>query len=120
MGSLSTKISHQWYASILPIFVSKSSKVKAPSGSLLKVESTKISKPQSDAYKRELDQLNREKLQHAFYSFDSDHSGSICRSEFRDILRALGHNPSENEVNDLMAVVISHPKFASNDKFELN
>ena len=45
------------------------------------------------------------RLEMAFHSFDYDHSGTICRSELRDILRALGHNPDEEKVNDLMARV---------------
>lgn len=44
-------------------------------------------------------------LEEAFREFDTDQSGDICQKELRNILRSLGHNPSEGEVNELMAKV---------------
>ena len=33
----------------------------------------------------------------AFNLYDRDHSGSICRDELRDVLRATGRNPTEGK-----------------------
>ena len=34
-------------------------------------------------------------LMDAFNLYDKDNSGSICRDELRDVLRATGKNPTE-------------------------
>ena len=35
----------------------------------------------------------------AFNLYDKDNSGSICRDELRDVLRATGKNPTEGREN---------------------
>ena len=37
--------------------------------------------------------------------FDKDKSGFICSKEMGHLLRTLGHNPTEAEVNNLIAEV---------------
>merc|ERR1712080_222212 len=48
---------------------------------------------------------NVELLEQAFRMFDIDGSGIISRNEFRNVVRSLGHNPSEDQINLLMAKV---------------
>lgn len=48
---------------------------------------------------------NIELLDQAFRMFDIDGSGIISRKEFRNVVRSLGHNPSEEQINLLMAKV---------------
>lgn len=48
---------------------------------------------------------NIELLEQAFRMFDIDGSGIISRKEFRNVVRSLGHNPSEEQINLLMAKV---------------
>lgn len=48
---------------------------------------------------------NMELLEQAFNMFDADGSGTISRNEFRNVVRSLGHNPSEEQINLLMAKV---------------
>ncbi len=47
----------------------------------------------------------RRRLEKAFHLFDLDQSGSISLSELRDVLQALGCNPTEKEVVQIMAQV---------------
>ena len=52
-----------------------------------------------------LDELRREDmhlLESAFAEFDLDGSGCISHEELRDLLRSLGHNPTEHQVNQVM------------------
>merc|ERR1719242_1966074 len=48
---------------------------------------------------------NVDLLEQAFRMFDKDGSGIISRAEFRNVVRSLGHNPSEEQINLLMARV---------------
>ncbi len=51
---------------------------------------------------RELREEELGELNAAFAKFDLDDSGSINRSELRDVLRSLGHNPTEYQVHEVM------------------
>ena len=44
-------------------------------------------------------------MKEAFFMFDKDKSGFICSKEMGHLLRTLGHNPTEAEVNNLIAEV---------------
>eukprot|EP00095_Tigriopus_kingsejongensis_P001068 maker-scaffold631_size122145-snap-gene-0.42 protein:Tk01068 transcript:maker-scaffold631_size122145-snap-gene-0.42-mRNA-1 annotation:"calmodulin" len=49
---------------------------------------------------QDIQRQNRDRLKWAFNSFDTDHSGTLCRTELRDVLRALGHNPTEDQADE--------------------
>jgi len=44
-------------------------------------------------------------MKEAFFLFDKDRSGYICSKELGSLLRTLGYNPTQDEVNNLMALV---------------
>ncbi|ELT95536.1 hypothetical protein CAPTEDRAFT_91144, partial [Capitella teleta] len=39
----------------------------------------------------------------AFKMFDKDRSGAISRTELADVMRILGNNPTDTEINNLMS-----------------
>ena len=45
---------------------------------------------------------NRRQLSAAFSEFDSDGSGTLSVTELRNMLRALGHNPCEAQLEEVM------------------
>ena len=47
---------------------------------------------------------DKEMLRSAFSLFDLDGNGVICNEELGTLLRALGQDPSEEELNELMVV----------------
>jgi len=74
---------------------------------------------EGDVFEKEMEELQEKVVQkrltiskdfisemrEAFYLFDKDGSGYICSKEMGYLLRALGWNPTQAEVHDLMAVV---------------
>ena len=44
-------------------------------------------------------------MREAFFMFDKDNSGFICSKEMGHLLRTMGYNPTEAEVNNLIAEV---------------
>lgn len=47
----------------------------------------------------------RDELQHAFDLFDKNHDGFISTEELHAVFQSLGHNPSEEEVQQMMSEV---------------
>ena len=45
----------------------------------------------------------RAEYQEAFNMFDKDLNGSIEAKEFGDVMRALGHNPTDDELAEMVA-----------------
>jgi len=50
----------------------------------------------------ELDLLHNAELKEAFDEFDKDGSGAISAQELLGVMRAMGQNPTEDEVLNLM------------------
>ena len=44
-------------------------------------------------------------VQEAFEMFDKNRDGTISRKSFLYVMRSLGQNPTENEVDDMLNVV---------------
>merc|ERR1711892_257651 len=51
---------------------------------------------------KELDELHNAELKEAFDAFDKDGSGAISAEELLGVMRAMGQNPTEDEVLNLM------------------
>ena len=51
-------------------------------------------------------------MQAAFNLFDLDGNGVICSKELGTLLRALGQNPTDEELDELMLVSTEAPYFA--------
>ena len=47
---------------------------------------------------------NEAEIREAFSLFDSDGSGSISAAECGTVIRSLGHNPTDDEIKDLLKV----------------
>jgi hypothetical protein len=54
---------------------------------------------------REIREQRYRDLEQAFRMFDTDNSGSISEKELRSILCSLGHNPTNQQIHDLMLQV---------------
>ena len=52
----------------------------------------------------EFTQQDRETVRNAFHIFDTDGDGKISVDELGTLLRALGQNPTEEQVEELLAV----------------
>merc|ERR1711910_263167 len=55
--------------------------------------------------KRDMDQLLNAEFKEAFDEFDKDHSGTISPEELLGVLRAMGQNPTEDELLNLVMEV---------------
>merc|ERR1711910_137111 len=55
--------------------------------------------------KRDMDQLLNAEFKEAFDEFDKDHSGTISPEELLGVLRAMGQNPTEDELLNLVLEV---------------
>ena len=53
---------------------------------------------------RFINDKDKEILKNAFLAFDADNSGSIECEELGDLLRSLGQEPSDEQVQELMKV----------------
>merc|ERR1712106_1088338 len=51
---------------------------------------------------KELDELHNAELKEAFDAFDKDGSGAISAEELLEVMRAMGQNPTEDEVLNMM------------------
>merc|ERR1712176_1209874 len=54
---------------------------------------------------RELDELHNAELKEAFDAFDKDGSGAISAEELLGVMRAMGQNPTEDELLNLVLEV---------------
>ena len=45
-------------------------------------------------------------IREAFSLFDADGSGSISAAECGTVIRSLGHNPTDDEITDLLKVML--------------
>ncbi|TRY76469.1 hypothetical protein TCAL_05346 [Tigriopus californicus] len=105
MGGLLSTLFASFATWIRPTSSRRGPRAPANSGNLFRVPGSLPTHgyDQEDSVTLDIRRHNRAQLEWAFNTFDTDNSGTICRSELRDVLRALGHNPSEDQVNDLMA-----------------
>ena len=60
-------------------------------------------KRKKNAYKRELTELQKQEIKDAFDLFDTSGSGTIEPKELKVALRALGMEPSKEDINKLVA-----------------
>ena len=51
--------------------------------------------------------LGDAEIREAFSLFDADGSGSISAAECGTVIRSLGHNPTDDEITDLLKVMLA-------------
>ncbi|KAK3584643.1 hypothetical protein CHS0354_003930 [Potamilus streckersoni] len=52
-----------------------------------------------------MDPYSAQEMQEAFSLFDKNGDGKICANELKSVMRALGQNPSEKNITEMMAKV---------------
>merc|ERR1719312_783025 len=70
-----------------------------------KVEESEAKREQTEEIMigdKEMDALHNAELKEAFDAFDKDGSGAISQDELLGVMRAMGQNPTEDEVLNLM------------------
>ena len=56
---------------------------------------------------KELTEQQKDEIREAFELFDTDNSGSIDAGELRTAMKALGHEPDDEELAQMMKEMVS-------------